>query len=584
MSTRPTGDVLLTGVTDVRPRVLTVAVASLSAATIALAAPGSTGAAQPRPGAALNDPARQSSSVTTLTIGAADGENWPCSFNPFNPNTYYFSLGITNEELYYVDTLTGKMTPWLATAYKWSNHDTVLTFSVRKGVKWSNGQPLTAADVAFTFNLIKNNPSLDLNSIGSFLTSVKQTGQYQVVMKFNQPAVTDFYYIADQVSIVPESVWKSIRHPLTYPDSNPVGTGPYLVSHCSPQNIEYVKNPHYWQPGKPKFDKVELPAILTNSVANEDLANGTAQWGGQSIPNIQSFYLSRNKAYRAWFPAVGVNGLYINLKAPLLSNVAVRQAMAYGVDRKKIAVLAEFNEQPAANQAAVLLPMQKQWLNAALYKKYNYTYDPAKAVSVLEKAGFKRGSDGIFRSPSGQELSFTVADVGAYSDQVASVGIFASEMRQIGIKLAQQNLSTPAMSSELASGHFQIAYGGPPQLSVDGPYGILRGILYSPSAVPVGKTAASDYERFYSPHENALFAQLGHTTNVAMEESIIKQLEVPMLQDVPFIPLTEATGQDEYNTSYASGWPTPSNPYANPSPTTQPDEGVVLLNLVPKKA
>ena len=57
------------------------------------------------------------------------------------------------------------MTPWLATSYKWSDNAKVLTWTIRKGVMWSNGQPMTAADVAFTFNLIKQNPSLDLNAI-----------------------------------------------------------------------------------------------------------------------------------------------------------------------------------------------------------------------------------------------------------------------------------------------------------------------------------------------------------------------------------------------------------------------------------
>ena len=336
------------------------------------------------------------SAPSVLTISAADGETWPCSFNPFNPNTYFFSLGMTNEELYYVNSIGGTMTPWLATGYKWSDNAKVLTWTIRKGVTWSNGQPLTVADVAFTFNLIKKNPSLDLNSIDPLLVSVAQSGDDQVVMHFKAPAATEFYYIADQVSIVPESVWSSVKDPLTYPDSDPVGTGPYLVGTCTPQNIAYVKNQHYWQPGRPKFDKVEVPAILTNSVANEMLANGSAQWGGQYIPDINRFYMSRNPANRDWSPPVGVNGIFINLKAPLLSDLAVRQAMAYGVNRDLISRLGEGGEAPPANQAAVLLPAQKAWYNSALAAKYDsYNYDPAKAVSILEKAGYKRGSGGI---------------------------------------------------------------------------------------------------------------------------------------------------------------------------------------------
>ena len=523
------------------------------------------------------------SAKSVLTISAADGETWPCSFNPFNPNTYFFSLGMTNEELYYVNSIGGTMTPWLATGFKWSDGAKVLTWTIRKGVTWSNGQPLTAADVAFTFNLIKKDPSLDLNSIDPLLVSVAQSGADQVVMRFKAPAATEFYYIADQVSIVPESVWSSVKDPLTYPDSDPVGTGPYLVGTCTPQNIAYVKNPHYWQPGRPKFDTVELPAILTNSVANEMLANGTAQWGGQYIPDINKFYMSRNPANRDWSPPVGVNGIYINLKDPLLSDLAVRQAMAYGANRDLISKLGEGGEAPPANQAAVLLPAQKAWYNSALAAKYDdYNYDPAKAVSILEKAGYKRGSGGIFHNSKGQPLAFTIIDVGAYSDAVADVGIFDQNMAKIGIQMTQENLSTPAVSGDRADGKFQLAYGGPPQITVDGPYGILRGLLYSPNSAPIGQAAASNFERYSSPQEDALINGLASATNVPGEEQLVKQMEAPMLEDVPFLPLTEATAQNENNSAYASGWPTAANPYANPSPTTQPDEGFVLVHLVPK--
>lgn len=552
--------------------------AAIAAAAVGMAMVGGLPACSSAPQAA-----GQKASQTTITIAAADGENWPCSFNPYNPNTYFFSLGMTNEELYYVDSLTGKTTPWLATAYQWSDSNKVLTWTIRKGVKWSNGQPMTAADVAFTFNLIKKNPAIDLNSIDSLLQRVTQTGPYTVQMRFSAPAVTEFYYIADQVSIVPQSVWKSVKNPLTYKDAAPVGTGPYRVGSCTSQNISYVKNPHYWQPGRPKIDKVELPAFLSNTPANEELANGQAQWGGQYIPNIKAFYLSRNPNYKQWQPPVGVNGIYINTQAELLSNVAVRRAMAYGINRPKIAQIAEGGEVPAANQAAVLLPQQKAWYNSSLASKYNYyNYSPAMAISILKRAGFTRGSGGIFQNSAGKQLAFTLIDVGAYADQVAGGQEVVRELSQIGIKLTQENLSSTTHDADLANGKFDLAYGGPPQLSTDGPYGILRGLLYSPNSAPIGKAASSDYERFRSPAENALFDKLSSITNVGQQQQIVKKLQAPMLEEVPFLPLVDAVAQNEYNSGFASGWPTAVNPYANPSPTTQPDEAVVLLHLIPK--
>src|SRR6266702_4310214 len=132
-------------------------------------------------------------------------------------------------------------------------------------------------------------------------------------------------YIGYQVAIVDQKVWSKIANPVTYPDKNPVGTGAFEVSSktCTPQNIKYTANPHYWQKGLPKVATVNYPSFLTNDTANTFLANGQAQWGGQFIPNIQSFYTSKSPNYHYWFPPVANVSLFINLTNPILKNVAV---------------------------------------------------------------------------------------------------------------------------------------------------------------------------------------------------------------------------------------------------------------------
>ena len=115
----------------------------------------------------------------TLTISNEQGTLWTCSFNPFNPSNLAqgVTMGQVYEPLAFVNTLeSGKTTPWLATAWAWSNNNKTLTFTIRNGVKWTDGTPMTAADVAFTFNLMKKYPGLDLNSVWSVLSSVTQQG------------------------------------------------------------------------------------------------------------------------------------------------------------------------------------------------------------------------------------------------------------------------------------------------------------------------------------------------------------------------------------------------------------------------
>ena len=279
--------------------------------------------------------ASSSPGSAVLTISNESGELWPCAFSPFNSAVEGETVGFVYEPLVFVDSLeSGKTTPWLASSFKWSDANRVLTFTIRKGVKWSDGKPMTAADVVFTFNLLKKNPALDLTAVWSVLKSVVQSGD-NVVLTFKTTAVPYFYYVADQVSIVPEHIWASLKSPVTYADASPIGTGPYTVSKCSGQNITYTANPTYWQPGLPKVKTIEYPAFTSNDPANEELATGEAQLGAQFIPNIKAFYTSKSPDYHYWFPPIANVDVFINQTVSPLNDLAVRQAMAYGVNRSR---------------------------------------------------------------------------------------------------------------------------------------------------------------------------------------------------------------------------------------------------------
>ena len=292
----------------------------------------------------------------TLVISNAQGTQWNRSFNPFNPAVLGtgVTMGQVYEPLMFVNTLqSGKVSPWLASAYAWSDNNKVLTFTINNGVKFTDGTSMTAADVAFTFNMLKKFPGLDINSVWSVLQSVTQSGN-QVVFTFNAPSVPYFYYIADQIPIVPEHIWSTIANPVTYADSNPIGTGAFMVQSCTPQNITYVANPHYWQPGLPKVAKVLYPAFTSNDPANTYLATGQAQWGSQFIPNIQAVYAAKSPNNHYWFAPIANVSLIPNLTVPGLNNVAVRQAMAYAIDRNKVSQIGEYGEEPPANQNAIV--------------------------------------------------------------------------------------------------------------------------------------------------------------------------------------------------------------------------------------
>jgi peptide/nickel transport system substrate-binding protein len=518
----------------------------------------------------------------TLTLSNEQGALWTCSFNPFNPSNLAegVTMGQVYEPLAFVNTLqNAKATPWLATSWTWAKNNTQLTFTIRKGVRFNDGTPMTAADVAFTFNLMKKYPTLDLNSVWSVLSSVTQQGD-QVVMTFKNTAVPYFYYIADQTPIVPEHIWSKISNPVTYKDANPVATGAFTVKPCSAQSITYVANKHYWQPGEPKVAKVIYPAFTSNDPANTYLATGQAQWGSQFIPNIKAFYTSKNPANHYWFPPVANVSLIPNLTVAGLNNTAVRQAMAYAIDRNRVSQIGEYGYEPAGNQSDIVTPTFSSWIDQGAAGQYNYGYNPAKAKQILQAAGFTVTPGGVDVNKSGQKLAFTVINIGGYSDWVASMQVIQTELAAVGIKVTADNLSNNDFLDRLYNGNYQLAYnaqtGGPT------PYFELRQWLYSANSAPIGKQAATDWERYSNPATDKLINAYGATTSTATQRSIVNQLEQVVLKDVPFIPITEEVAWFQYSTAKFSGWPTPANPYALPAAYSYPDMGQVLLHLAPK--
>ncbi|MGI8445803.1 MAG: ABC transporter substrate-binding protein [Streptosporangiaceae bacterium] len=518
--------------------------------------------------------------TNTVTISNENGTLWTCDFSPFNGSDTLLSVGFVYEPLVYVNPLqSGKTTPMLATSWKWGAGNKSLTFTIRQGVKFSDGTPMSAKDVVYTFNLLKKYPALDLTGDWSVLSSVTQSGSDQVTMTFKSAAVPAFYYIAGQTPIVPEHIWSKIANPVAYANTSPVGTGPYKVNPCTKANITYTANPHYWQPGLPKVTKVQYPAFTSNNTANDQLANGQAQWGSQYIPSIHSFYTAKSSNFHYWFPPTVNVSLVPNLKNPLLSNVKVRQAMSYAVNRAKVSSIGESGYEPPANQAGIVTPTFTSWLDKASLAKYgSYGYNPANAKQLLASAGFKMGSDGIMANAQGQKLAFTVINIGDYSDWVASVQVIQQELKAVGIQLTPDNLTNTDFDADLFNGKYQLAYYDQ-QTFGPSPYYELRNWLDSAGTAPIGQQAATNYERYSNPATDKLFAQYAASTSATQQHSIMNQIQGVMLSDLPIIPVVQAVDWYQYDNSSLTGWPTPGNPYAQPSAYAYPDMEQVLLHL-----
>jgi peptide/nickel transport system substrate-binding protein len=522
-----------------------------------------------------------------LIVDNESGSTWTCQFNPFNPAVNITSIGFVYEPLEFVNILqtntdgSAKVTPWLATDSSWSSNFETLTFTIRSGVKWSDGTPFTANDVVYTFNAMKADAALDLNALWASdqgpLTNVALQGTDQVIFTFNSPAQSYFYYVADQSPIIPQHIWGSFDQTKldTQADTNPVGTGPYLMSNCSQNNIKYLRNPMYWQatPGHPvpAVQEIDYPAFLSNTPANLELAQGQAQWGAQYIPNIQSYYIAKDPAHRHyWFPPILNVSLFPNLKNPLLSNLAVRQAISMAINRSQVSQRGESGYEPAANQTGIVLPTYQSWYHKSLD---TVTYNPSMAEQVLQSAGFTKNSSGIYQNAQGKPLSFTIKTISGYTDWDASLQVITQELKAVGIDVTVQDEDSDPYTTDTQGGNFQLAYGEMP-VAGPGPYYELRQLLFS------GNIGSTNYSRYSSASTDALINQYSGAS-VAQQQQIVQQLSTVMATDIPVIPVTEGVDWYQYDTTSFGGWPTQSDPYAQPPVWAYPDNGVVLTHLYP---
>jgi peptide/nickel transport system substrate-binding protein len=516
----------------------------------------------------------------TVTIANESGATWNCQFNPLTSDQQE-SIGFVYEPLDYINPLqdTAAPTPLLAASYSWNSTDTELTFQIRQGVKWSDGTPFSAQDVAYTFNLEKQYSALDNyglwsppSSGGAGLKSVTASGS-SVTMEFSSNASVFLYDVAGATPIVPQHIWQTAGNPTNYFDTKPVGTGPFIVSSCSGNNIKYTANPTYWMPNEPHVQTVNYPAYLSNDPANNDLASGKDNWGGQYIPNITNFYLSKSSNYHIWSPPVSNVSLIPNVAKGATANVAVRQAIAYALNRTSIASIGEQGEEQAANQTGVITPTFSAYYNgSALQSSGMASQNLAKAQAALQQAGYS----------SSHPLSLTVISVTGYTDWDADLQVVKQELQGIGINLTVKDEADNTFTSDLQNGNFELAFYGPPGGPT--PYYELHLMLDSSNMAPVGQSAEGDYGRYKNSAVDQLFTQYAQATTPAAQQQAIKGLATYMVQDVPLIPVVEAVDWFQYSTQDLQGWPSASDPYAQPAPWNWPDVEMVLLHLYSKSS
>jgi peptide/nickel transport system substrate-binding protein len=539
------------------------------------------------------------SATTSTSTGSGSTSNAPAlvmesspensitqDFNPFVSTAAPQGMGATGliyEPLYQFDLASPtKQYPWLATNYKWGPGGKSITFTIRQGVKWSNGTAMTPADVAFTYNYIKKNTAINL--AGLSLTSATASGN-TVTLTFPTSQYTNLENIAG-VAILPQSVWASVSNPATFTDANPIGTGPYTLGTFSSEGFTLVKNNGYWNASSVNVPKVYFPVYTSNTGALSALFSGQIDWTGNYIPGLQKDFVDTNPAdHHFWEAAGSSNALWPNLNEWPTNNLAVRKAIDLAINRQVIGSEGESGlESPLTNTSGITLPTYQAWAGGVQDLTVPATGSVSQADSALTAAGFKKDSAGFY-ALNGQEVKLNLVDPASYTDYAQDDALIAQELRAAGINATFQGLTVNAWNADVSDGDFQLTlHWGSGGIT---PYNMVDNWLDDTLLSSTGATG--DYEHLKDPAMQSALAALSGTSTVATQTAALTPILKYIATNLPIIPTTTAADWFEYNSQNYVGWPTQSDPYdsgqpsgTNNGPGTGSDE-VVVLHLKPAK-
>ncbi len=522
---------------------------------------------------------KNSSGQTVLKIATQSYDFAQAGFNPYNGHPNAGVLGLVYETLYFVNINDGSFTPMLATDYKWNSDNTQVTFAIRQNVKWSDGQPFTADDVAFTFNLMKQYPAADGSGVWSYLKDVAAPDANTVVMTFQKAYPPALVTIAGHVYIVPKHVFASAGDPTKYLTDKPIGTGPFTLSKYQTDLAVYAKNPSYWQADKVKIDQIRYPEYKDNSTLQLALPKGEVDWAGYFSPTLQQDFVAKDPAHNHLFmDAINLYSICPNQKDPTIGGAAglpVRLALSTAIDRNAIAAQATAGLEPPGSMTGLVLPTAKNWLDAQ-YGNLSSTADTAKAEKYLTDAGYTKGGDGIYQK-NGKRLSLTLRSVDSYSDWNAAAKLIADQAKAVGIEIKNVTVGEDNYYTLRTNGKYdyQLQFcgmvGGPT------PYYLYNQYLNS-NQIGQGKF---NFMAWNDHTTDMYLNQYASTSDVTVQKQAIQGIEKVFVDNQPFIPLWTGADYDEYSTKNFTGWPDQSNPYSSGSPNTGPDYEQVILHLQP---
>lgn len=511
-------------------------------------------------------PSASGSGQTVFTVGITQDID---SANPFT------GVAASAYEIYQMEypTLTGyaakdfSANADMATSWTESADKKYWTYKIRPGMKWSDGVPMTAADAAYTINRIING-QYEQTNYGNYVANITKAvapDPTTLILYVKGPSAIMEHL---DIYILPEHIWKNISEKAVQSYKNEpvggqpiVGGGPFLMAERQVgQFIRMVRNPLYFG-GEPKVDEVIFKLYANQDAMGQALKKGEIDFADSLEANVYNS-LANTPNVKQW-PAVysGFDEIAFNTGAaldtgkpigdgnPLLKDKKLRVAMAWAIDRQ--ALVDKVLGGLGSPGTTIIPPL---YADQHLDPTDKVGFDPTKAASLLDAAGYKMGPNGVRVAPNGAPLSFRLFGRANSVDSKKTVQFVKAYLADVGIQTTVSIISEDALTQKIGQGDYDMFEWG----WVDAPdpnYQLSTFTCSNRSYMLDGAITANLSDSFYcNPAYDALFEKQAAETDPTARIAIEKQMQQILYDDSPYIVTYYYDDLEAYRTDRFTGF------------------------------
>jgi peptide/nickel transport system substrate-binding protein len=498
----------------------------------------------------------------TLFMG---GSQWgpPSSWNPLQSGGLATGVeGLLYETPYLFNPFTLELEPWLAEEGEWVS-DNVYELTLREGITWSDGEPMTSDDVVFSVELGRI-PEVPYSTLFEWLDEVEAVDERTTRFTFGDPRRGEWDNFLTTNQILPAHLWSDIPEEELMAisnEENPVGSGPYVYHSHTDDRMIWERNEEWW--GKEALELEMKPRYIVdlvnpgNEVAFAQIAQNELDLSNFFLPGIQElldgdFNISTYYPEEPYMLSANTAYLILNHQREPMGDATFRRALAFSINVDLIVSNVYGGIVQAANPTG-LLPTWDDFIDEQVVTDYGFRYDPNEARRLLAEAGYvDLNGDGLVETPGGDEIELTLVVPSGWTDWNEAADVIAASARDVGINVVTDFPDSATLDQLRDSGEFDLLVNNNTELN-NTPFTNYRYLFQ----LPIQELqSGQNFGRYTNPQAWELTQDLGRLAvgDPGFQE-VISQLQQLALEQMPAIPMWYNGAWSQVNNSTWTNWP-----------------------------